>query len=468
MCGIITGFKDKENFQEGLKAAEHRGPDHSGHLFLNNGILFGHTRLKILDVSKKSNQPFQFGKITLSYNGELWNYKELRKELEKKGREFTTSGDVEVIAQALDAWGLKALKKFDGMFGVVWWDGRILRAARDVFGEVPLYYSPSTSWAGSEEKILRTAKVFDSILLEPGHYVELKVTGSGTPVKFSKLESETWPPPKGSKYHQAIGGMIRQLLEDGTVKKTISDVPVCCLLSGGIDSSLILSNLKKLMPDIVAYTAVYNEKSADLKRAREVARFLQVELREVPIPPPTKVGLEEVIEIIEIPHKAQVEIGWACLHLAKQIRKDGFKVTFSGEGADEMFGSYGFSYHAIAAGRDWGEYRLDLFHNQHRKNFLRCNKIFMAEGIECRLPFLHKPLVEFVTSLPLEVTKRDKTPLKEAAQGLLPKKVINRGKVAFQDGLGLKEAIASIIDNPKKFYMNIFKRLKTNSKGFFF
>jgi asparagine synthase (glutamine-hydrolysing) len=461
MCGIIIGFKNKEQFQKGLQAASHRGPDNIGSTSIKN-ILIGHTRLKILDTSDNSNQPFKAGKVILSYNGELWNYKELRKKLEQEGKKFKTSGDVEVVARALDTWGVDALKKFDGMFGLTWWDGKVMRAARDVFGEVPLYYSPSSGWVASEQKILRAAEIYDGELLDPGSYIEIYPTIK-TPVTYGAIK------PSEREFKKEAALIIRNRLKQGVLKKSISDVPVCCLLSGGIDSSLILSFLKMQMPNIVAYTAVYNEKSLDLKRAREVAEYLDIELREVPIPTPTIEGFEEVIKIIEIPYKAQVEIGWACLHLAKQMNQDGFKVTFSGEGADEMFGSYGFSYHALAAGRDWGEYRLELFTQQHRKNFLRCNKIFMSQGVECRLPFLHKPLVEYVVSLPLEITGMDKAPLKQAAKGLLPDNVINRPKVAFQDGLGVKKAASEIVAKPRSFYQKIYERefSRTVRKGFF-
>src|SRR5690606_20503727 len=105
-----------------------------------------------------------------------------------------------------------------------------------------------------------------------------------------------------------------------------------------------------------------------------------------------------VIQTIEQPFKAQIEIGWACLHLARQIAADGYRVTYSGEGSDELWASYGFAYHGIQQ-HGWYDYRRDLFLDQARKNFVRCNKIFMAASVECRLPFLSTPLVEYALSL---------------------------------------------------------------------
>ena len=123
-----------------------------------------------------------------------------------------------------------------------------------------------------------------------------------------------------------------------------------------------------------------------------------IELREVMIPLPSSADLSTVIRCIEMDCKAQVEIGWPCLRLAQAMRADGFKVTYSGEGSDELWASYGFAYHALKT-QDWHAYRKDLFLSQARKNFARCNKVFMAHCVECRLPFLNTALVEYALSL---------------------------------------------------------------------
>jgi asparagine synthase (glutamine-hydrolysing) len=191
---------------------------------------------------------------------------------------------------------------------------------------------------------------------------------------------------------------------------------------------------------------------------------------EVPVPLPTRRDLADVVRRIEMPYKAQVEIGWPCLHLAREMQASGFKVSFSGEGSDELWASYGFSYHVLSRTfsgrkvfggpaaewneeqeRTWCEYRRGLFTAQHAKNFARCNKVFMAHGVECRLPFLHTELVEFALSVPVDVTvvrnagrgpSKQKAVMYEAWDGLVPDEIVRRHKVAFQDGLGLKDAIA--------------------------
>ena len=148
-------------------------------------------------------------------------------------------------------------------------------------------------------------------------------------------------------------------------------------------------------------------------------------------------------------YKAQVEISWACSVLAKRISSDGFKVILSGEGSDELLASYGMSYHGIQE-HGFDEYRIRLFGSQERKNFPRCNKIFMKYGIECRLPFLNTELVETVLGFSQEIAwdtkRRPKAVLQDAYIGLLPEQIITRPKLAFQDGMKIKNEFENILD----------------------
>ncbi|MGH3429711.1 MAG: asparagine synthase-related protein, partial [Mycobacteriales bacterium] len=264
---------------------------------------------------------------------------------------------------------------------------------------------------------------------------------------------------------ETAAGRIRQLVAAGSTERTISDVPVCTLLSGGIDSSAVLVDLLKAIPDITAYAAVMDPRSPDLKAARRLASELGVRLVEVRVPSPTADDLAAVVATIEMPFKAQVEIGWACIHLADAMHRDGFKVTFSGEGSDELWASYGFAYHALKT-EGWHQYRKDLILDQGRKNFARCNKIFMAYSVECRLPFLHTPLVEYALSLRRESVQkkaRPKAVMQEAYRGVLPDEIVKRQKLAFQDGMKMKAAAARAVADPKSFYSAEFRRLSAGS-----
>jgi asparagine synthase (glutamine-hydrolysing) len=120
---------------------------------------------------------------------------------------------------------------------------------------------------------------------------------------------------------------IRSLVERGSVERTVSDVPVCTLLSGGIDSSAITYHVSKEIPDLVSYIAVFDEKSRDLRCAREVAEMLDKDVIEVKVQPPTVNDIEGIIKTIEMKYKAQIEISWGCIKLAERISGDGFKVV---------------------------------------------------------------------------------------------------------------------------------------------
>jgi len=450
MCGIVGGYGDR--VEQGVNALLHRGPDAQA-VKRYGALTFGHTRLAILDLDPRSNQPFEYGGVALVFNGEIWNYKAVRADLQSLGLTFRTEGDTEVLAAALDTWGVKALDRLQGMFAVAWTlDGETLYLARDRFGEGPLHIAKQKPFSfASEKKALLAMGCNRKAIadIEPGHYAI---------VTSSSMQMVAYYDAPIRHRTATLGEAARnvyRLVGDGSTERTISDVPVCTLLSGGVDSAAVAYWLKQSLPNIVAYTAVYNPKSADLRNARITAQALGIELREVKIPLPSPDDLSRVIACIEMDYKAQIEIGWPCIKLAEAMQRDGFKVTFSGEGSDELWASYGFAYHALKT-QDWHAYRKGLFLSQARKNFVRCNKIFMAHSIECRLPFLNTGLVEYALSLPVGAVQdgksRPKAVMQDAFSGRLPASVVHRPKVAFQDGLGLKEAIEHVLPTPQTYY----------------
>lgn len=465
MCGIAGAIGLSEGAtQRALAALRHRGPDGEG-VWTEGDVTLGHVRLAIIDPTPASAQPFSTRAGVLVYNGELWNYRDLRARLEARGVEFTTTGDTEVLAQHLAA-GLP-LEDLDGMFAFAWFErgGEEVLLARDRFGEVPLHVAllqGATAFA-SERKALLAMGAPPAALWDVPPGAALRVTSAGIASRRSWYEPPIPAPGTAAAIGlPAAGELIRTKLGQGTAARTISDVPVCTLLSGGIDSAAIALHLLAHFPNLVAYTAVFDERSRDLKAARMFARKFGIELREVRVPAPNADDLARVVHEIELPHKAQVEIGWACLRLAERMRADGFKVTYSGEGSDELWASYGFAYHALAAGKDWHAYRRELFVGQARKNFMRANKVFMARSVECRLPFLHFPLVEAALALPIEDVaagrSRPKAVLQFAYGDLLPDAIVRRPKLAFQDGMGLKDACASAVADPRRYYLAEYAR----------
>ena len=456
MCGIVGSVGgDVGDVERALETIRHRGPDAQA-VITEGAVTLGHARLAILDLDERSAQPFRFGRLTLAYNGELWNYRELRVELERGGAKFKTSGDTEVVAAALEQWGDEALARFNGMFALAWTtgDGAWVKLARDRFGEVPLHYSAQTPFLfASEVRAILAAGADPTKVVDvgPGEIVE----SDG-----KRMRSRRWvdvpAEPVAVEESDAARDLLG-LLKASVAERSISDVPVCALLSGGVDSGAIVALLKPHVEGLVAYTAVFDSKSRDLRGARETAERVGVRLIEVPVTCPSLDDLAGVVSAIEQPFKAQVEIAWACMKLAERMHSDGFKVTFSGEGADELFGSYGFAYHGIKT-RGWHQFRKESFLGQARKNFPRANKIFMRSSVECRLPFLNPTLVERVLSYERPIVQRGsvtKAVLRDAMRGILPESVLRRPKVAFQDGMGLKGAIEESMGDARGFYSRV-------------
>jgi len=453
MCGIVgTVGGAASAVERALQTIRHRGPDAQA-VVTDGAVVLGHARLAIIDLDDRSAQPFKRGQLTLAYNGELWNYRELRAELTALGEEFRTPGDTEVVAAALARWGDAALPKFNGMFAIAWTsgDGEWVRLARDRFGEVPLHYAAQAPLYFASE-----ARALLALGADPTRIVDV---GPGEIVESDgrRVRSRRWVDvpalPKAAEPEEAAEELLG-LLRASVEERRIADVPVCALLSGGVDSGAIAALLRPHVPDLVAYTAVFDAKSRDLRGARETAEMLGVRLVEVPVECPSAEDLARVVDAIEMPFKSQVEIAWACMKLAERMSADGFKVTFSGEGADELFGSYGFAYHGIQT-RGWHGFRKESFLGQSRKNFPRANKVFMRSSVECRLPFLNPALVERVLSFERPLVQRGsvtKAVLRDAMRGLLPESVLRRPKVAFQDGMGLKRAIESQIADPRALY----------------
>jgi asparagine synthase (glutamine-hydrolysing) len=458
MCGIVGGLGEPN--EAALDAIAHRGPD--GRATIASGPFWlGSVRLAILDPTPRSDQPFRRGDLLLVYNGELWNHAELRAELERQGELFHTSGDTEVFAAAIKFWGIDALPRMQGMFAAAWTrDGSdILHLVRDRHGEVPLHASVGAGRFAFASEL----KAFRAMGLHPGSYtwVEPGEIWTVMPQGYARARWYDVPPTgaAGASSPPEARARVRRAVEKGSLERTVADVPVCTLLSGGIDSAVVAAHAVAMFPRLVAYTAVMNPRSPDLRAAREVAEHLGLELVEVQVPAPTADDLASVVRAIEMPHKAQVEIGWACMQLAERMASDGFKVTFSGEGSDELWASYGFAYHGIKQ-HGWDAYRRRLFREQHRKNFARCNKVFMARGVECRLPFLGTEIVELALRLPQELVQdgraRPKAVLQDSHRDLLPARIVTRTKLAFQDGLGLKPACAAAVADPQRFYAGVY------------
>jgi asparagine synthase (glutamine-hydrolysing) len=447
MCGLAGNIGGTVDAVGGmLDRIRHRGPDGDG-IVTTDGCIHGHVRLSLVDLSSAAAQPFSRGGSVLSFNGEIWNWRELRAEIEADGGHFVAQSDTEVLAAVLERDGLDGLGRLDGMFAFAWSSaGGEHWLVRDSFGKVPLYVAKTTTgfvWA-SERKAFRGGSV--PLSLAPGSAFNLR---TGVTVKWYKLPP-AWPT-------DAQG--ILTTLRAGVDKRLEADAPVCCLISGGLDSGLVLALARDRTKDVQAYTAVYDNQSPDLIAARRLCDEFGVPLTEVVIEL-TDESISNAVQSIEIASKAQIEIAILCLPLAKKIRSDGFKACLSGEAADELFGGYGNFCIQASSATDAGviELRKQQLAKMSRGNFVRCNKAFMAGGVECRLPFMEQALVESTVQMGKQSSPLGKKLLKSAAAGVVPSWVVKRAKDTFQGGSGISAAISKRIHSPTRWYNAELKR----------
>jgi asparagine synthase (glutamine-hydrolysing) len=250
-----------------------------------------------------------------------------------------------------------------------------------------------------------------------------------------------------------VGKETLKLLKHAVEKRMISDVKIGSCLSGGIDSSVITYLLLQKIPNLKTYTINFDESSEDLKMARLVSKHLNVDLVEVKVPKDENLLKErflESIKVIEYPTSVQSQVCILQSFLVEKMKEDGVKVAFSGEGADESFGSYGM-IRMFSKKPDWSDVRKKLFEKQYYGNLLRGNNTFMYYGtIELRTPFFDTDYLNYITNLKDEFLSKGnqwKLPLFEGFKDVLPSEVLNQQKRAFQKGTNFKDYIEDLILN---------------------
>ncbi|MBS4215294.1 asparagine synthase (glutamine-hydrolyzing) [Neobacillus rhizophilus] len=372
MCGFIGCVHDKtQNYRDEEKQLfknmndiiTHRGPDDDGYYY-DDHIQFGFRRLSIIDI-ESGHQPLTYEneRYWIIFNGEIYNYVELREELLKEGLTFSTSSDTEVIIALYSHLKEKAVERLRGMFAFVIWDKQeqTLYGARDPFGIKPFFYMEDgdrTFFASEKKSILLALKNdvldYDSLQhyltyqfvpepdtlsegikkLEPGHYFTKKI---GSKMEMNRYWKAHFHPVLKSE--DDFVKEIRDILFDSVEKHMRSDVPVGSFLSGGIDSSIIASIAKQFHPAIKTFSVGFEHNGfSEIDVAKETAEKLGVENISYIITP--EEYMKEVPKIIW--HMDDPLADPACVPLyfvAREARKH-VTVVLSGEGADELFGGY--------------------------------------------------------------------------------------------------------------------------------
>ncbi len=386
MCGI-TGFwrapdkkeRDLKNLLAPmLNKIVHRGPDDEGMWFLQKkGLALGHRRLSIIDLSSKGHQPMhsQDGRYSLVYNGEIYNFKELRKSLEKKGVSFKSTSDTEVFIELISQEGLeKALGKINGMFGFALWDNKeqCLHLVRDRLGEKPVYWGlfQGDLLFGSELKALMAYPNFmqhidkqslnhyfsygyvpegktifqDIRKLLPGHIVTIQVLEN----KLTTSTKAYWQPEdclkKEKSYHfhsfEKTQEYFEQLFANAVESRSITDVPIGCFLSGGIDSTMVTAFMQKdRKQPIKTFSVGFDAPGYDeTPFAEETAKWLKTDHQTISLKESDVPGLfDKLINTYDEPFGDASQL--PTLKVAELAAKE-VTVVMSGDGGDEVFAGY--------------------------------------------------------------------------------------------------------------------------------
>lgn len=520
MCGICGELRfdarepDLAGLSRMLGTLVRRGPDHQG-AYADGPLLFGHRRLAIIDLSERSNQPMvdhELG-LALVFNGVIYNYPDLRRELMDLGYHFYSEGDTETIIKAFAAWGEDGVGRLHGMFAFALWDMRRRRLflARDRIGIKPLYYTiePGRLRFASNTQALLAGGDIDTAIdpvalhhhltlhavvpaprtllhgirkLEPATTLSVDTSGRRDVHQYwflsarrpeTPLEPEEWE----EACHQALVAAVRR-------RNNIADVPVGVLLSGGLDSSLLVALLAEtganhIKTFSVGFEDQPEERGSEFEFSDLVVERYGTDHHQYRVPNSEVLGrLPEAVRCMAEPMVGQDAVAFYLL--SEQVSRE-VKVVQSGQGADEVFAGYfWFPLMDRAEGGDLERFARHYFDRSHEEFLeavaprLRCadftseriaallaqpgadefldrvlrmdvtslivddpvkrvDNMTMAWGLEARVPFLDHELVELAMQMPpaLKLADGGKGILKRVARGRIPDAIIDRPKGYF-------------------------------------
>lgn len=419
-----------------LEPIAYRGDrEHRGEIAAYDEFAMGTNRLAIVGRDT-GRQPISdaSGTVWTVFNGEIYNYHDLKQELNAAGREFRTGTDTEVIIHGYQEWGReRLLEKLDGMFAFVVYDraSGSFFAARDHIGIKPLYYAAvdGTWYFASEQKSL-TSLTSRIETLQPGHFVAEEGVGC-----YFRLVDEPLYLPEGE-----IVARFRELFEEAVRKRVQTDLPVAVTFSGGLDSTAVLHYARKHHPNVTAFTIGF-EGAADIAVARRYCEELGVPQHVTYLREDEMVGIIPKV-VYEAEFFEGIDVMDSCLgfYVYREIHNQGMKVALCGEGSDEVLAGYDlFREHPDKTALM--KYRVA---NLHRTDLQRVDRSSMMNSVEARVPFLDKAFLSFAYRIPMHLKLRDgieKWILREALRHELPDYIAERPKVRMPDGTGLQNRL---------------------------
>ncbi|RKX59398.1 MAG: asparagine synthase (glutamine-hydrolyzing) [Thermodesulfobacteriota bacterium] len=383
MCRIAGfwdfGYKGDYDFEKIIISMRdtmtHGGPDDAG-FYIDDycNLALGHRRLSILDLSPLGHQPMEFDNLVIVYNGEIYNFREIRKELEKEGYTFRSNSDTEVILKAFHKWGLDCVHKFRGMFAFAIWDKKNKRLilCRDRIGVKPLYwyYKDGLFMFSSELKAFHNHPKFQKKInleslvlflqygyitapysifentykLEPGHFLIIKKDRTLKKEKYWDVEDffikgsqerEKWI----KRSEEDLSEELESILKESFKLRLVSDVPVGMFLSGGIDSSTICALLTKEGIKLKTFTIGFYEKDYnEAEHAKKIANYLGTEHIELYCTP--KEAFEIIPKLPELYDEPFGDSSAIPTYLVSKLARSQVKVSLSADGGDEQFCGY--------------------------------------------------------------------------------------------------------------------------------
>ena len=459
MCGIFGIFQlqNPTDFRSTAlkcsKTLRHRGPDWTGCVTVPNGFIC-HERLAINGLDSGA-QPIVNERVVLAVNGEIYNYKQLAAKYNIKEK---LSSDCHIILYLYLLKGIDFINELDGMFSFILFDKETnsVFAARDPIGITPLYFG----WLYSDNNIMISSEMkaihnhCDRIIaFPPGHYYHNE--------EFVKYFNPVWQIPSAATKPRDLV-LLRNSLTKAVKKRLMVEVPFGVLLSGGLDSSLICSIVKRLLRDMnkdkgdysdaVKGASVWNLHSfsvglvgsPDLKAARSVAKYLDTVHHEFTFTEQDGIdAIADVIYHLETYDVTTIRASTPMFLMSRKIKAHGIKMVLSGEGSDEIFGGYLY-FHNAPNKQEFQQELINRVNDLHSADCLRANKSTMAWGLEARVPFLDKEFLDIAMLVDPEHklcdTKIEKSLIREAfntpEDPYLPDDVLFRQKEQFSDGVG--------------------------------
>jgi asparagine synthase (glutamine-hydrolysing) len=505
MCGINgLAWRDEELMSRMNRCLAHRGPDDEG-VFADAMVTLGNRRLAIIDLSSQGHQPMQYGDLVITYNGEVYNYRELRDELILLGYKFGSNSDTEVILAAYKAWGSSCVRRFEGMWAFCIYDrgaGKLF-LSRDRFGIKPLYYmlTPGRRLVFSSEirGILQAGverrpndeMIFDFLYWGNVDHTEetffkgilrlLPAQNMLYSLPDGKLELEKYYDP--GEEHRSFSGPseLRSAFAQSISRHLVSDVPVGSCLSGGIDSSAIVCEMRRQAPsaELKTFSLTLPDHPMDeskwqklvISRTRPDSHSVSLNAQEV---------LEDLRDLVVTQEEPFQTLSiYGQYRVMKLAHESSMKVLLDGQGADELLGGYHtyFAYTRPLSPRSlflrlpmflqsWirrrrRRYISKEFYSANRKRASRKSprnlqealketlttyslpallrfedKNSMRWSIETRVPYLDRNFVEVCMSVPADLKIRGTTTkfiLRKAFSGLVPDEILQRSdKIGFQ------------------------------------